>query len=310
VPPVPNPASDPPLVRTGQGDYVRDIHPDDLTTPRRTRRMKTLPQVNPGFLITEPASTYHARAAEHLSSHALADFRRCPLLFRRKELGLIPRRDSRAFSVGRAAHTLILEGRARYETEFAVGGPINERTGRPYGSATKAFAEWAAKTGKEAICDDDAAVIEEMAASVRQHVFAAELLAEGVAEGVVRGEYRGHRSQARIDWLNPKPDRGLVDLKTCDRLDSFEYDVSAFGYAHQLAFYRAMIARACGSVLPVHIIAVEKREPYRCGVWVIAPHVLDAAQKQNEQAMDELARCRETGAWPTGFESLRQIDRL
>jgi len=257
------------------------------------------------FLKREPAEVYHAKAKDYLSSHALADFRRCPLLFRRKEQGLIPDRNSAAFLLGRAAHTLILEGRERFEREYAVGGPVNPRTGQLFGSATKAFAEWAERIGKPVLADADAALIEQMAASVSEHLFARELLREGVAERVVRVRYGGHDCQARIDWVNPLLDRGIVDLKTCDRLDGFEFDIDAYRYVHQLAFYRALVGRACGASLAVHIVAVEKRDPFRCGVWQIAEAALDQAQRENEAAMDELARCRETGVWPTRFESLR-----
>ena len=261
-------------------------------------------------LIREPAETYHARRGDCLTSHRLAEFRSCPLLSRRKEMGLIPDRDSHAFLVGRAAHTLILEGRGRYEAEYAVGGPINPKTGQPFGSNTKAFAEWAEKRGKPVLADTDAATVEQMAASVREHLFARELLAEGVAEGVVRGRMSGVLCQARFDWINPKDGRGLVDLKTCDSIDSFEWHIDAFKYLHQLAFYRALLAVVSGVTLPVHIIAVEKREPFRCGVWQIAPRCLDAAQAENDRAIEELIRCRETGQWPTGFESLRLYDRM
>lgn len=65
-----------------------------------------------------------------------------------------------------AAHTLILEGRHRYESEFAVGGPINPKTGNPFGSGTKAFAEWAEEIGKPVLRDDQAALVEHMAATV------------------------------------------------------------------------------------------------------------------------------------------------
>lgn len=257
------------------------------------------------FLIREPAEVYHARGANYLSSHALADFRRCPLLFRKKKLGVIIDRDRPVFMIGRAAHTLILEGRERFEAEFAVGGPVNTKTGKPYGSNTKAFAEWAEKRGKPVLTDSDAALIEQMASSVREHIFARELLREGVAEGVVRCEYAGHACQGRIDWMNPLPDRGIVDLKTCDRLDSFEFDIDAFGYIHQLAFYRAIVEKASGASLPVHIVAVEKREPFRTGVWRLGDAALDEAKHDNEAAMKELTRCHQNGVWPTRFESLR-----
>lgn len=262
------------------------------------------------FLHREPAETYHAKAKAHLSSHSLADFRRCPLLFRRKELGLIPERDTEAYLVGRAAHVLVLEGRKRFEAEFGVGGPVNPNTGKPFGSNTKAFAKWATKVGKPVLADDQAALVEQMAVSVREHVFARKLLADGVAEGVVRCEYAGHDCQARIDWVNPVEGRGIVDLKTCDRLDCFELDIGAFGYVHQLAFYRALVSVASGEDLPVHIVAVEKREPFRCGVWQLSERVLSQARRENEQAMAELARCRATGVWPTRFESMRLFDRL
>ncbi|MBN1512120.1 MAG: PD-(D/E)XK nuclease-like domain-containing protein [Phycisphaerae bacterium] len=263
-----------------------------------------------GFLVREPADVYHAKAKDFLSAHALNEFRRCPLLYRRKQLGLVPDRDTTAYIVGRGAHTLILEGRQRYERAFAIGGPINPRTGQPFGSQTKAFAQWATQQSKEVLSDTHAALVEQMAAAVTEHRYAGELLAEGIAEGVVRCEYGGHRCQARVDWINPDADCGIVDLKTADELDSFEASMRAFGYLYQVAFYRALIARASGHVLPVHIIAVEKREPFRCGVWQIAPAVLDAAQRDNEEAMNDLRQCRETGDWFTRYEALRRVDRL
>ncbi|RMF72019.1 MAG: hypothetical protein D6738_12485, partial [Acidobacteria bacterium] len=119
------------------------------------------------FLVREPADVYHARGHGYLTAHRLAEFRQCPLLFRMREQGLIVDRDTAAYLVGRATHVLVLEGRERYEAEFAVGGPTNPRTGQPYGSNTKAFAEWAERRGKPVLSDDQAALVEQMAASVK-----------------------------------------------------------------------------------------------------------------------------------------------
>ena len=59
-----------------------------------------------------------------------------------------------------------------------------------------------------------------------------------------------------------------MDLKTCDDLTWFEADARKLGYLHQMAFYRAVLAQVLdGLLVPVHIIAVEKKEPFRCGVW-------------------------------------------
>ncbi|MEO1535380.1 MAG: PD-(D/E)XK nuclease-like domain-containing protein [Planctomycetota bacterium] len=292
-----------PLVRLGQGAFARDIRPADLSRPEQAAH-----ELDLEFLIREPGSVYHAGRKDHLSSHALADFRRCPKLYRRKQLGLVPERDSTAYALGRAAHVLILEGRERFEAEFAVGGPINPKTGQPFGAQTKAFAQWAASVGKPVLSDADAALLEQMHAGVRDHLFATELLRSGVAEGVVRAEYGGVPCQARIDWVNPIDGRGVVDLKTCSDLDEFERDVHRYGYVHQMAFYRELVVEACGVELEVHLVAIEKREPYRCGVWQLSRRLLDRAADENLAAVDELKRCREHDIWKTRFESLRLID--
>jgi len=289
-----------PLVRLGQGDFARDIRPADLSRPKQSAH-----ELDLEFLIREPGSVYHAGRKDHLSSHALADFRRCPKLYRRKQLRLVPERDSTAYALGRAAHVLILEGRERFEAEFAVGGPTNPRTGRPFGSETKAFAE---RLGKPVVSEADAALLDRMDASVREHVYARELLRCGVAEGVVRAEYRGVACQSRLDWVNPLEGRGIVDLKTCDDLDRFEEDAVRFGYPHQLAFYREVVVEASGVELECHLIAIEKREPYRCGVWQLSRRLLDLAADENVESIERLARCRDTDVWPTGFESMRLMD--
>jgi len=259
-------------------------------------------------LITEPEEVYRAKAATHLTSHRLAEFRRNPLLFHKKELGLVLDEDRPAYQIGRAAHTLILEGREVFAKRYAVGGPVNPKTGELFGERTKAYAEWAEAQGKPVITTDQNVLVEQMAASVKSHQHAAELLDDGIAEGVVRAEYSGTPCQSRIDWVHP--DRGMVDLKTCDNLDWLEMDAKSYGYAHQLAFYRSMLAALTGESEPVFIIAVEKREPFRTGVWIMGQNVLAVAQRENEQAMSRLAKCRETDSWPTGYENIRTFDYL
>jgi len=259
-------------------------------------------------LIAEPDDVYRAKAATHLTSHRLADFRRNPLLFHKKELGLVQEDDRPAYQIGRAAHTLILEGRGVFGKRYAVGGPVNPKTGEVFGERTKAYAEWAEAQGKPVLTTEQNVLIEQMAASVKEHQHAAELLADGVAEGVVRLEYSDMACQSRLDWV--RPDRGLIDLKTCDNLDWMEMDAKSYGYAHQLAFYRSMLAALTGESVPVFIIAVEKREPFRTGVWIMGQNVLAVAQKENEQAMARLAKCRATDSWPTGYENIRTFDYL
>lgn len=273
---------------------------------RRSDRGGLLGDVS--FLIREPAEVYHAQGANFLSSHQLAEFRRNPLLFRKKELGLVQEEDRPAYLIGRAAHALILEGREAFERAYAFGGPINPKTGEPFGSRTKAFQDWAEAQGKPVLSDEQHALIENMNTAVRAHEHAAALLSDGVPEGVIRAEYCGVPCQARFDWLSSQ--RGIVDLKTCDNLDWLQMDARSFGYAHQMAFYRAILTCVSGTVVPVHLIAVEKREPFRCGVWRMSEEVLGVAQKENEEAIERLKSCRERDRYPTGYEDIRIFDSI
>ncbi len=254
----------------------------------------------------EPAEEYHARAGEYLTSHQLLDFMKSPWLHRKKSLGLIEDRDSPAYLIGRAAHVRILEGRDEYQQRFALGGPVNPNTGKPYGSNTKAYAKWQREQGKPAISHDKLELIEQMASGVAMNAHAVDLFLYGRPECVIRTDYCGLPCQVRIDWVHPH--RGIVDLKTCDDLTWFESDARRYRYVHQMAFYRAVLAAAIGGgPVPVHIVAVEKKEPYRCGIWIIGDDALSVAQKENEAAIGRLVRCRQEDHWPSGYEEVRTL---
>ena len=58
----------------------------------------------------------------------------------------------------------------------------------------------------------------------------------------------------------------------------------------------------------MHLVAIEKREPHRCGVWQISRRLIDRAAEENLAAIKELKRCRGHDIWQTRFESMRLID--
>ena len=272
---------------------------------------KGIASMNTNFIIHEPAGEYHARSrsGEFMSSHLLADFRESPALFRKKITGEIEQKDTPAFILGRAAHSLILEGRTTFDRDFVVSdGPINPKTGEAYGTKTKAYADWLATQDREIVSGKDYSFILNLQKSVHLHAAASELLAKGEAEGVVRDEYCGVPCQIRMDWFSPES--GLVDLKTCDSLKWFESDCRRYGYIFQLAFYRAVIRTVTGITVPIHIIAVEKNEPFATSVWQLTGDVLDTAERINEAALERYKKCLYTGVWPTGFEEIRLIDSL
>jgi len=260
------------------------------------------------ILLRERDDVYHQKAKEYLSSHQLADFRKCPALYFKKKLGLNFNEDRPAFLIGRAVHSLVLEGHEAFNRAFAIGGPVNPRTGKPFGVATQAYQEWAAAQGKPVLSEDQFSLVGSIAGGVAAHSGARELLSNGMAEGVLRAEYHGVPSQIRLDWFNSSA--GIVDLKTCDDLTWFEADAKRYGYAHQLAFYRAVLATAVGTKVPIHLIAVEKKEPFRCGVWAVSDQTLDYCQRENEAAIERLKVCEASGHFPTGYEEARVFDAI
>ncbi len=254
----------------------------------------------------EPAHEYHEKAREYLSSHQLIDFMDCPWLYRKKYLGLIDAIDTPAMLIGRATHTRVLEGRDVYKDSFALGGPINPSTGKPFGANTKTFAEWAKAQGKPVLSHEQVALIEKMASGVAMNGEAVDLLLYGRSEGVVRAEYCGIPCQIRIDWLHPH--RGIVDLKTTADLTWFENDARRRRYHNQLAFYQSILAEVIGEHVPVYLVAVEKAEPNRCGVWLINENTLAIARRENEAAIYRLRQAWDNDNWPTLYEQIRVLD--
>jgi len=257
-------------------------------------------------LTHEPADEYHAKAGEYLNSHGLIDYINCPWLYRKKQLGLIEDRDTAALLIGRGIHCRVLEGRDAYEAQFALGGPINKTTGRPYGKDTNAFRDWCKAQGKPGIHHDDLALIENLAAGVAMNDEAVDLLLYGRSEGVVRAVYRGTPCQIRIDWTHPH--RGIVDLKSTADLTWFENEARRRRYHNQVAFYQSVLAEAVGQRVPVYIIAIEKVEPYRCGVWRVSDNTLAVARQENEAAIERLRAAWERDEFPTGYEVIRVLE--
>ena len=259
-------------------------------------------------MIDEPASEYHRQARNNLSSHQLGTFRRCPAEFRMKCIGDIAEKDSAAYAVGRALHTLCLEGADALAANYLVGGPVNPKTGKTYGRDTQKFSAWVDEQGGgEYVSPEELETIEAMTAAVRGHDFASKLLEHGRAEGVLRANMCGFACQVRCDWFSPE--WGLIDLKTCKNLDWFENDFRIFGYGHQLAFYRQVIREACGTTPEAYVIAVEKSgPPYRVGVWKVSERTLKIHAQENAKAIRELGQCLNSNTWPTRYEGLKTID--
>jgi hypothetical protein len=261
-------------------------------------------------------AAYHAAAArgERVSFHSLMDFVRNGKEYHDRVTGALPpKEETRDMFFGSAAHKLILEGREAFADEYKVAdGPVNPRTGAPFGRETKAFAEWIAQQEKPVVSSDEAAQILLMEKAVRSHEIAAQLLAQGEAESPLYFGWCGLPCQSCLDWTTPgKPPR-IVDLKTTADLDRFVWQARDFRYIEQLAFYRrALLECSCADNAECYIVAVERPRVNgpapRCGVWAIPDADLDEAEDWLIQQLNALAEAREANEWRDGYEALRTL---
>lgn len=263
------------------------------------------------FIQKVPFDVYLEDAYQglYLTSHFLSDFRQCPLLYRQKLNGEVIIDDTAAFQMGRATHALVLGGQDAFDEEYLVSaGPINPKTGEPFGKLTKAYKDWAATQTKKIILTNEFDFMSKLQESVWAHPKAAELLDGCACECTVRTEFLGEKVQIRMDAFNPEL-KAIIDLKTCDNLDFFTNDCFKYGYAEQMAFYHDVFKTASGGIeTTAWLIAVEKRIPNRCGVWQVSERMLDRAGKVNEFTVEELKACRANDVWPTRYEEPRILD--
>ena len=266
-------------------------------------------------------AAYHAAAArgERISFHSLMDFVKNGKEYHERITGALPpKEETREMFFGIAAHKLILEGREAFADEYKVAdGPVNPRTGAPFGRETKAFTEWLATQDKPVVSSDEAAQILLMEKAVRSHEIAAQLLAQGEAETPLYFRWCGLSCQSCLDWIAPPRESGgralIVDLKTTADIDRFKNMWRDFKYVAQMAFYRRAYEENTAIDADCALIAVERPRANgpapRCGVWFIEDDILGDFEDRLMQQLNALAEARNTGKWCDGYEAPRTISR-
>jgi len=233
-------------------------------------------------------------------------FRRCPQLFHRHQSGLLPHAEPKAYLIENATRYLILKGREAFDAKYVIGGdrPINPKTGKPFGTETKAYAEWRATVEQEILTEEEGLDIINMAASVHAHDAAADLLSGGEAFKHIEGEVHGLPATALIHWISSSGE--IVEIDVINDIDRFEQQAIDGDYAHRLEFQERLL-RGCENSAGFYLIAVERKEPYRCGVWEIGLHSVADAYGDNRDACECIKDSLNSNNWPTFYESVRII---
>lgn len=279
-----------------------------MSTPISNK--KVIPEAPPPWTQYVPEDEYHrlAQTGKYVTSSMLKQFRLCPALYHAIVSGRQTLEEKSSFRIGRALHKLVLEGEHACQAAFLVGGPLNRKTGRSYMHDSNAYRSWLDELGLDPgriITPAESDDLRRMQSALFAHGEAAALLTGGWPERSAAADIAGVPCRTRFDWL--RPDGIVVDLKSTVDIGRFEADARRFGYLNQFAFYREAAKAAGAGELRMMAVVVEKRAPFRVGVWEFTPEILAPYAAQNLSALRALRRCREENRWPTGYEGTRNF---
>lgn len=198
--------------------------------------------------------------------------------------------ESPALQIGTIAHMAILEP-DRFDMCRRTRGPINERTGEPYGRDTKAFRDWqAANPDWIAVPEWIGRAIERMPDEVRALVAGPHGFSESTAH-----------TQCGDSWVKCRPDRldsdMCADLKTINDIRGIERDINKRFYWFTAAWYRMVLKLATQRKHTHCFVFVEKRLPNRWRIVDLDADLTMYADDQADRVLGRLMEAEQTGDW-------------
>lgn len=196
---------------------------------------------------------------------------------------------SDAFTLGTAAHSLILEGDA---SDIVIIEADNWLTKDAKTAKAAALAE-----GKQPLLTKEMAQVWEMHDAVMEHSLASKFFHGHKAEQSVFWEEDGLMLKCRPDAWQPG---ALIDLKTTRDANPNEFGKTAheYGYHQSAAHYIDGVKAATGEELPFHFVLVEKSAPYLVSVVELDIEAINIGRQLNDRAKRIYRECLETNTWP------------
>ena len=243
-----------------------------------------------------PDVEYHAHPA--LNASTLKAVATKPLAKVRHDLDNRPDYNP-AFTLGHAAHRLILENTA--DGIVIIDAP-DYRTKEARISRDMALAD-----GRIPLLPHEHDQVRAMRKAVRSHDTAGPLLTGHTPEVSIFADLYGQECKARIDAWHPDPNL-IVDLKTTADAnpDAFDRTALTFGYHQQMAHYRDLVEVETGTRPRFLFVLVEKAAPYLVSVVELDDLFDDLGRQKNEEAAAKWRHAKETNQWP-GYEGISRV---
>jgi hypothetical protein len=284
-------------------DERREVHhnkQNHMTKPKQYNgRLKD------GLWSGVPMETYHR--TEHLSSSLLRTLMRSPLEYKRAIDGA-GNETTAAMEYGTVAHAAILENKLN---AFHIR-PDTYADNKPWNGNSAECKEWArTHADRPVLTVKQVHELSEAANYVHAHPKAGKLLRGGHVE--VSAFAAGQK--ARCDYLKIDGDSAtVVDLKTCTdaATAAFGKEIVNRGYHIQFAWYRRVLRSLGFKHFQFYFIALQKGRPL-VNVWMLQPAAMDMVERQIDDALLTLARCKADGIWPEwadydGTNEIKVID--
>ena len=255
-------------------------------------------------------AAYHAHAA--VSKSHLDLVAKSPLHYWARYLdpNRVPQEPTAAMAIGSAVHTHVLE-LDQWDAQYVVAPAGMDRRTKVGKAEWEVFQT--AIGARTVISREDADLVMRIGRSVLSHPAAAYLLAlPGKAETthMWHDEISGLQCKCRPDWLLDDGSM-IVDLKTTEDASpkAFQQSIAKWRYHVQAAWYLDGIEKATGKRPEQFIfIAVEKKPPYACAVYVADPQMVEIGGQTARADLDKLNLCKAADNWPGYSDQVEVIN--
>lgn len=259
--------------------------------------------IAPGFHPDLPFASY--LPIERLSPSGAKPLSKSPAHYRHYRDN--PPAETPALRIGKALHSLALDGRTAFDLAFTVAPECDRRT-------KEGKAMWgdfiAASEGRAALTASEAELVEGMAGAILAHPLAPALIEGGTPElsMVWNDSETGCPCKGRAD-LARLADGAIIDLKTTIDASPAAFARSALSYAYhcQAAAYLSGAAALGADVRDFIIVAVEKSAPFAVGIYRLPDAALELGRRRWREACGLYVQCLESGRWPGYPEGITEL---
>jgi hypothetical protein len=256
----------------------------------------------PGLYTDIDIEQYHAD--EGISSTGISLILDCPKRYWYEYLsGMDSQKPCRAFDLGSALHTSILEPEKFKELFHMAQESYDLRT--KVGKEAHAAIELEAK-GRTIIRGQDVDTLSYMIMAVRAHsVWKKINIAEGKVENSIYwdGGIYQTRLKARPDFFN---DNLIIDLKTTDSIAGFSRSVYSYGYHRQAAMQVDALSSIDDKKRFFAFFVVEKKAPFLTACFTLDEEALELGRKEYLDGAATYSECLKVDIWP-GYEEKFQL---